>query len=182
MQDTSEDLSSRFQRLQDYISELEAKETWQNFNIERAKNETSRLAAALEIVRVDRDKLMRCLQETKSARDEAEAEKTKAAGVVKSLQLRHEADMKEQRMLFGDLSNKHMHLLKELALMEQRALVAERSLKSAELALESKKTVQRKSNAYLLVLYLVLKGLAIHTHLLIVMFRCPNFSPIMMKP
>ena len=144
MQDNSENLSSRFNRTQDYVGELEAKHAWQNFKVERSAHEANRLKAALETVRIDRDKLMHALEEVKESRTEVEKEVSQLRGALENLRERHETDMESQRALFDDLSKKHMHLLEELKAMEDRAYEAEKCQKMAELALERKERVRKK--------------------------------------
>lgn len=135
----SEDCSSRLFNLQDYVAELEGKERWQNFKIETATKKVTRLAEALETVRVDRDKLMKSLEDAKMARNKSEDERAQLSSFLKTQEVKHESEMDTQRKLFGELNDKHRRLLEDLRLMETRALSAEKELIEAELALEKMK-------------------------------------------
>ena len=148
MKDSSEDLSNRLLRLQDYIEELQGKQTWQNFKIERSEHEVNRLKSAFETARVDRDRILQSLQEVRLARDEADKENYQLRSNLKDLQVRSESDIEKQRILFDELWKKHEDLLEELKLMEERACDAEKGLKSAEQALERKEKVQHCKNIY----------------------------------
>lgn len=142
LQDTRDDLSNRFLSLQDCIDELQVKNTWQNFKIERSEYEVNRLKSAFETARVDRDRILESLQEVRLARDEADKDNYQLRSNLKDLQVKYESEIEQQRVLLDELWKKHEDILEELRLMEERACDAEKSLKLADLAIERKEKVQ----------------------------------------
>jgi len=131
LQGNSENLSNRFQKLHKYIGDLEEKQTWQNFKIERSEHEVNRVKSTLETLRADRDKLLHSLQTVRLARDEAEKENFQLRSNLKTMQVKYEKDIEEQRILSKEFLTKHESLLEELAWMEEKVFKAEISLKLA---------------------------------------------------
>ena len=142
MQGNSENLSNRFHKLHKYIGDLEEKQTWQNFKIERSEHEVNRVKSTLETLRADRDKLLQSLQTVRLARDEAEKENFQLRSNLKTMQVKYEKDIEEQRILSKEFLTKHESLLEELASMEEKAFKAEESLKLAKQDAEVKLKVR----------------------------------------
>ena len=142
LQDNSENLSSRFNKLHKYIGDLEEKQTWQNFRTERSEHEVNRVKSTLETLKADRDKLLQSLQNVRLARDEVEKENNQLRSSLKKMQVKYENEIEEQRMLSKEFLTKHERLIEELALVEEKAFKAEESLKLARQDAEVKLKVR----------------------------------------
>ena len=148
LQDNSENLSSRFNKLHKYIGDLEEKQTWQNFRTERSEHEANRVKSTLETLKADRDKLLQSLQNVRLARDEAEKENFQLRSNLKKMQVKYENEMEEQRVMSKEFLTKHERLIEELASMEEKVFKAEMGLKLAREDAEVKLKVRYYYTVY----------------------------------
>ena len=136
LQGNSDNMSNRFQSMHKFIGELEDKQKWQNFKMERSEHEVSRLNATLSAVKADRERMFQSLQEVRLARDEAEKENCQLRLNLATYREKYELETAQQRSELNEVLEKQEKVLEEIKLMEERAFHAEKRLKSMEEAAE----------------------------------------------
>eukprot|EP00794_Sanderia_malayensis_P009401 gene9401-10389_t len=114
LEESSEDLASKYKFLQTYVQKLNAKLKLMEFSNNRYNIETDRLKGTIESLRKNRNSLNAAREAAILSRNEAIKEKARMENLLNETEIKYDQHIGETVESFKDLENKHCQLLKDI--------------------------------------------------------------------